>query len=114
MVIIRLRYELIGSEPADHGTVNGYSLRNPANMVIIRLRHELIGSEPTNSLDCWWILPQQPNMVIIRLRYELIKISKYFQKNLKNCLPPPYLPPPKNVFKNGDIFLNTSFSYSKC
>jgi hypothetical protein len=32
---------------------------------------------------------------------------------LKNYLPPPYSPPPKKVFKNSEIFLNTPFSYSK-
>ncbi len=50
MVIIRLRFELIGSEPTSW-TADGYTLRNPANMVIIRLRFELIGSEPTDSWD---------------------------------------------------------------
>jgi hypothetical protein len=42
-----------------------------------------------------------------------INFQNIFFKNLKNYMPPPYSPPPKNVFKNGEIFLNTLFSYSK-
>ncbi len=47
------------SQPT-HGTADGYSFRNPANMVIIRLSYELISCAPTDSWDCWSILPQEP------------------------------------------------------